>query len=225
MRINITNEEIITIANIGLIFDSESKLELSEESAKVVKFISDPIFRAMICKSANAIHGIQAHDDNGQGFDFTFIFNHEKGGVIELITIFIDDIVKTFLPDYKAGKILTKYGKEKIKSFIANWDERFNNLVLKLRKSNAEIFSPEECKLMDVYLDYRCKEVLNNPKLAFLPEVTSPNFGEAYSKFVSHEKELMRSVALGAMRDENDCLVTLDEWCRKDLLISEGLFK
>lgn len=211
MKINIANNEIVTMAKMETMINPSLEAELSE----LRTMLADQNQRARFVRMWNETKGIVVVDNN-DSFEVEINFAPiGAGGVVDFTIELIKDALNEFLPDYKSGKLLTKYAEKKLEAFGEKWVEKVGELAERLRKPNEELFTGEQLKLMEDYMSFRCKEVLNNPSLVALPTIASPEFGEAYAKFVKREKEFLRDVGLGRVRREDGTLETLESFCAR----------
>ena len=209
MRINITNEEIITIARMEKLINPSSENEISE----LRRILEDSSERSRFVRMWNELRGINIID-NIDSFKVEVNFAPlGANGVLDFTVELIKDALNEFLPDYKSGKLITKYAERKLEAFGKKWTERCAQLGEKLRKPNEELFTSEQLRLMDNYIKYRCSEVLAHPEMVALPPVTDPEFGVKYSEFVKSEKEFLRSIGLGRVYKMDGTLETLESFC------------
>ena len=211
MRIEITNQEVITIAKMEKIINPSSENDMCE----LKRILEDSSERSRFVRMWNEVRGINIID-NIDSFEVEVNFAPlGANGVLDFTVELIKDTLNEFLPDYKSGKLLTKYAERKLEAFGEKWAERCAQLGEKLRKPNEELFTGEQLKLMDSYLKYRCKEVITNPELAQLPPVIDPSFGAKYSDWLKSEKEFLRSIGLGRVRKMDGTIETLESFCAR----------
>lgn len=190
------------------------------ELSELRSMLADSDQRARIVRMWNDTKGVNVIDNTD-----TFEVNIEfapigANGIFDFIIELSKDAIREFMPDIKAGKFLTRYAEDKLSKFGDKWDERLSQLAERIRKPNEELFTAEQLKLMDDYLNFRVKEVLDRPSLAGLPPLTDPEFGGKYTEWLKKEKDFLRSIGLGRVRRENGSLETLERFCAPAQVIS-----
>lgn len=209
MRIEITNQEVITIAKMEEIINPSSENEISE----LRRILKDSSERSRFVRMWNEARGIVINDKH-DSFEVEINFAPlGANGVLDFTIELIKDVINEFMPDYKSGKLITKYAERKLEAFGKKWTERCAQLGEKLRKPNEELFNDEQLKLIDEYMNFRCQKVLAHPEMVALPPVTDPEFGVKYSEFVKSEKEFLRSIGLGRVHKMDGTLETLESFC------------